>query len=342
MRCLTLALKLSNQGHSCEFVCRQFTGNDIQRITRAGFAVHLLNPVDESRLQTNDTSTWVGVSTIDDLFETLAVVDAQIYDWVILDHYGLDSVWQEGIKSVCKKLCIVDDLCNRNLECDLIINQNGGIDSSMYAGLKRAHTKLLIGPKYAMLRDEFAMWRPVSLSRRSLPEKRKILVSMGGLDVVNATSNVLMVLAAVSRTLEISVDVVLGVTAPNVSTVRTIMSNLSYESYLILSPPDMAKVFTFADVAIGAGGSTCWERCCLGLPTFQVAVADNQQRVCSYLEQMNVARGFQSITDFEIRFQTQFESTTVNDLSCMMVNSSNICDGLGCTRIVELLVNLCE
>ena len=39
----------------------------------------------------------------------------------------------------------------------------------------------------------------------------------------------------------------------------------------------MAALTADADIAIGAGGSSAWERCCLGLPSLVLILADNQR-----------------------------------------------------------------
>ena len=72
------------------------------------------------------------------------------------------------------------------------------------------------------------------------------------------------------------IDIVLGGDAPHLKRVME-ATRSDTQTHLHIDTPAMAKLMAEVDLAVGAGGTTTWERACLGLPAIVTAIADNQR-----------------------------------------------------------------
>ena len=201
-------------------------------------------------------------------------------DWLIVDHYGLDADWEKALRPWVGRILVIDDLANRRHDCDLLLDQNYASDATKrYQDLLPAHARPLLGPSYALLRPEYADYRHRRHPRDS--SVRRVLVFFGGTDPNNLTGRALQALSAPGLT-HLSVDLVVGA---NNAHRETLAAQAAARQGTRLHPPrpHLADLMVEADLAIGAGGSTTWERCCLGLPSFIVSIAENQRPACTAL-----------------------------------------------------------
>ena len=98
----------------------------------------------------------------------------------------------------------------------------------------------------------------------------------------------------------------------------------------------MAEIMTNSDLCIGAAGSTSWERCCLGQPTITFAIANNQTEIAKELSQRNVAI-YSNINNLLENFEQFFDVSGKELQRVLSMNSRQICDGFGASRVVEEL-----
>lgn len=288
MRCLTLANELARQGHECHFVCREHPGNLGDLIAIQGHALTLLHAptdhsLDKKGAVSNDYALWLGVPWQEDALQTLVVVLPLKPDWLVVDHYSLDERWECALASVVDNIMTIDDLANRPHNCALLLDQNLGRVASDYDGLVPADCQLLIGPSFALLRPEFSALREQSLKRRINPELKRILISLGGVDRTNVTGKVLAALAASTLPDSTELDIVMGATALYHDEVRRQAADLRFRVTVSVNVSDMAERMFKADLAIGAAGSTSWERCCLGLPSIIIILEENQRSIAEAL-----------------------------------------------------------
>jgi len=278
MRCLTLAEALKKEAVEVEFICREHEGNLIERIELQDFKVHVL-PLSQNTAIDDGLygSQWLGANQQEDAALCLPILEKIKPDWLIVDHYSLDQTWQSVLAKCFSKLMVIDDLANRKHQCDVLLDQTYGRNESDYAGLVPKGSQLLLGSEYALLREEFAEWREFSLQRRVKPNFKKLLITMGGVDPDNVTGELLDVLKGCFLPKELEIDVVMGVTAPHLKKVQQQAELLPYKTNVLVDVSNMAEIMANADLAIGAAGATTWERCCLGLPTIQVILAENQR-----------------------------------------------------------------
>lgn len=204
-------------------------------------------------------------------------------DLLVVDHYGLDARFEAACAGWAHRRLVLDDLADRPHDADMLLDQTHGRRPEDYRALVPAGCRMLIGPAFALLRPDFAALRPQALDRRSGALTR-ILVSFGATDPADATSRVLAGIA-LSR-LDVAVDVVLGREAPFLDKVR---QALGARATLHVGTNDMARLMLDADLAFGGGGSTAWERCCLGLPSVILTLADNQRLVARALHDSGAA-----------------------------------------------------
>ncbi|EAZ98227.1 UDP-2,4-diacetamido-2,4,6-trideoxy-beta-L-altropyranose hydrolase [Marinobacter sp. ELB17] len=300
MRCLTLAEELQRLGHSCVFICREHPGNLGEFITNKGFVVHLLSTTSgvNFTVENDDTAhaEWLGVSWRIDAEQTLAALGSMEVDWLVVDHYALDARWERLLAKAAGQIMVIDDLADRHHACDLLLDQNLGREITDYDHKVPEHCTRLVGPNYALLRPEFARLREKSLKRRKMPELKRILISLGGVDRTNVTAQVLNVLNDSQLSSETELDVIMGATAPHLNDIRTQVSHTRFRATVSVNVGDMAERMCRADLAVGAAGSTSWERCCLGLPALIVVLADNQKSAAHALSERGVAIVASSLT----------------------------------------------
>ena len=289
MRCLTLAEALRQSGAEVQFVCRKHSGNLIDLVRQKEFIVHALSvpenlkSSDISEINSgNEYVSWLGVSQDQDARETITVIQKNKPDWLIVDHYGLGQIWEKQLRSHVRKIMVIDDLANRPHDCDLLLDQNYVKDGQMrYEGLVPQSCTKLLGLQYVLLRSEFADFKK-QLAPKS-GNVQRIFLFFGGSDPGNLTCRALEALSDPGL-IYLNVDVVIGESNMNRGQVEKLASKRK-NTQLYIQIDNIAQLMGEADLALGAGGSTTWERLFLGLPSITIINAVNQKQVTEDLEQ---------------------------------------------------------
>jgi UDP-2,4-diacetamido-2,4,6-trideoxy-beta-L-altropyranose hydrolase len=326
MRCLALADALQRRAVTCHFICREQTGHLIELVRQHGHMVHGL-PAADSVAEAND---WQA-----DCKRVAPIVRQLRPDWLIVDHYQLGNEWENRIRPSVGRLLAIDDLGRLHC-CDLLLDQNvANPVHARYEASRGAGAELLLGPRFALLRPEFAHLRPQALRRRD-GALRRLLVTMGGSDPVDETSKVLNGLQQV-RGRDWSVDVVVGSTNPNRKSVEAACARLPAVQ-MHVDTARMAELMMRADCAVGAGGSTTWERCCLGLPALVTVLSSDQVTVAESLAAMgvHVNMGWSTNVSSE-HYARALGELAAERLQAMAAAAAGICDGLGAERVAESL-----
>ena len=343
MRCLTLADELGRLGHECWFICREHEGHLGDLITNRGHMLTLLSSSVEDLTAgkgrgPDDYAAWLGVGWQNDAQQTLDAIKWLSADWLIVDHYALDAKWEKAVSAQIRNIMVIDDLANRQHHCSLLLDQNLGREALDYDGLVPASCLRLIGPQYALLRPEFAELRERSLKRRGMPELKRILITLGGVDRDNVTGRVLDAVVQSILPPETQLDVVMGASAPALDIVRYQAERLPFQASVSVNVADMAERMCMADLCIGAAGSTSWERCCLGLPCAMVVLAENQRGIGKALAQ-NGAAFLLAGEELPERLVSILNELIVSGSSLISLSAraKEICDGWGSIRLVEEL-----
>ena len=276
-RCRTLAVVLREQGVKVRFISRALPGHQIATLRAEGFRVAVLPAPPDQSVIDGDYAAWLGVTQAQDAQETIAALTDQRPDWLIVDHYALDSEWEQTLRPHVGRILIIDDLANRRHDADLLLDQNYAPGSATrYQGLLPPDTRTLLGPTYALLRPEYAHYRQTLRPRDG--NVRRVLVFFGGTDPQNISGRVLTALSDPALA-HLEVDLVIGANHPQREDLTTRATARPFTR--VHGPrPHLADLMATADLAIGAGGTTTWERCCLGLPSLVVSIADNQRPTC--------------------------------------------------------------
>jgi UDP-2,4-diacetamido-2,4,6-trideoxy-beta-L-altropyranose hydrolase len=277
VRCLTLAEMLRERGCAIFFVCRELPEHQKNQIDNKGYKLHRLSSSVETNTSQNYDSVSADSTDVDwerDAQETLAMLSQQPrMDWLIVDHYGLDISWETSLRSVVNNVMVIDDLADRPHDCDVLLDQNLCDDfETRYNNLVPKSCCKLLGPKYVLLRTEFIQTRTPLQSRSG--EVKCILVFFGGSDRTNETKKTLEALQLINRP-DIAVDVVVGGANPHKGEIQRLCSGMTNVRFHC-QVNNMAELMLRADFAIGAGGTTTWERCFLALPTIVLITAPNQ------------------------------------------------------------------
>ena len=349
MRCLTLADELAAQGGQCLFISRQHTGHLFNAIQERGHKLSCL----PSTLKKTDAivetaytlsgpdieplthATWLRCDWQTDAAQTVAILAAAPPDWLVVDHYALDHRWESALHRYTKRLMVIDDLADRAHKCDMLLDQNLGRQPRDYSSLVPANCQILVGPYYALLRPEFKALRQQSLDRRKArPSLSQIFISMGGVDQPNATGQVLRALKSCSLPVACRVTVVMGLTAPWLQNVQELAANMPWKTEVLVNIHDMAERMADSDLAIGAAGSTSWERCCLGLPTLIVVLAKNQMQSAQALHEAKAVGLLGTLSDIAKKLPIAIDEVLGTGSEMRMSNSASaIADGIGTQRV---------
>jgi len=330
IRCLALA-KLLKDRFLVSFICRNLTGNICNYIEKNGFKVFLISGNYETSRDVNDDSE-----------STMKILEKNggESNLLIIDHYGLGKDWESKIHPLVNKIVVIDDLANREHCSDLLIDQN------LYENMEKRYENLvskncvkLLGPQYALLRTEIKMAKKRNLKQKN--SLNSILISFGGSDPSNETEKVLKAIQFLDLK-EILINVIAGFSNPNKISLKNLCSKIPNTFYYD-QVDDISQFMIEADLAIGGGGSTMWERCCLGLPAIVSILAENQRLASETLANkgciinLGIAKSL-SYKDYVDAIK-KIDSKT---LSMMSKNCMILVDGEGTTRVANEIFSLLE
>lgn len=342
MRCLTLATALKGKGAEILFVSREHPGHLCQEIAARGCGVFRLPGMSGSRadditggVNLLKHAHWLGASWEHDAEETSEAVGRifRTVDWLIVDHYALDARWESALRSHTKRLMVIDDLADRSHDCDLLLDQNlFGNAEARYAGKVPAHCGLMLGPHYALLQPMYGELRPRIPSREG--PIRRIFIYFGGSDAGNLTGMTISACLLLGHS-DIDLDVVVNANSPHAESIRRQTaghSNIHLHSDLLT----LAPLMTRADLAVGASGATTWERCCLGLPSLVITLAENQRPIAAELARRGLICWLGHVGDVTVdaikrTIRELIEARAA--LARMSARASELVDGLGTTRV---------
>jgi UDP-2,4-diacetamido-2,4,6-trideoxy-beta-L-altropyranose hydrolase len=286
MRCLALAEAWRKVGGSALFACREHPGHLAAAIEAAGFEVAML-PLRQAPDEA-PYAGWLGAGWSEDAEDTLALIEAMRArpDWLVVDHYALDRRWEQRVRAGVAGLLVIDDLADRTHAPCLLLDQNLVADlHSRYAGHLAEPSRLLLGPRYALLRDAFARTHEL-VQPRSRPPRRVLVNFGGGKDAQDIAGRTLRALQSLGLP-GLEIDLVAGDRhAARLRASAAASPGVRVHATL----PSLAGLACEADFAIGGCGISAWERLCLGLPSLVVTMAPNQRASARELERLGLVR----------------------------------------------------
>ena len=264
-------------------------------------------------------------------------LDGRSADLTVVDHYGLGRDWHLAARSWSRLIMVIDDLANSPADADLVLNQNLGESPDAYADLVPDGCRLLVGPEYALLRPEFARERASMRERRQVD---RLLVFLGGSDEPDVTATA----ARAGVGLAGEIDVVVGAAYPHWAALRT-WAEREPRVTLHRNVPGIARLMARADLSIGAPGSASWERCCLGLPSILITLADNQRRAAEALARAGAAVDLgwhDGVTVERLSGALAALARSPSRLASMSRSAAAVTDGRGTQRVEREIMRLSE
>ena len=325
MRCLALAQAWQELGGKSVFVIAMDVGGLAERWHAEGIEI--------VRLETQPGS-------LDDANQTVALARTRGAQWIVTDGYHFDTNYQRSIKQHDISLLYIDDAGYAGeYAADIILNQNISATEALY--VKRPPcSRLLMGPQYALVRREFWNWRGQERANSTHP--RKLLVTLGGSDPDNATLTVLRALRLLNNP-DLEVRVVIGAANPHVNSLRQEMVQLPFRCDLLVNTNQMPELMAWADLAVAAGGSTCWELALMGLPMLVMILADNQRSIAEGLavHACAINLGWYNTLNKATLAHT-INSLLGDEKCCQKMNrlGSELVDGFGASRVITALKEL--
>lgn len=341
-RCLKLASEMRMRGAECYFICRNHEGNLIKKIQQEKFKVYVLNNLKNSEKEKISSlnlkhSNWLGVDWKTDAKDTIMALSSNKADLIVIDHYALDSRWERKLRPYTKKIMVIDDLADRNHDCDFLLNQNLGSSADLYKNLIPKDCYQFYGPNYALLDPIYQLTR----SKLKSPSSKisRILIYFGsGKDTIKLIENILITLNE-PKLFDLKIDIVIDdniKSLPSIKKILKVKKNIRVHSNL----PDLAILMSNADIAIGAGGSTTWERCCMGLPTILVVLALNQKLIGEFMHKAGAAivlyKNKNLIPEIKEAIFLLLDDTDL--YTKMSKKAFSICDGKGIHRVIKKLI----
>ena len=312
MRCLTLASALAERGATCVFALNEMGAALVDRFGGGRFETR--QPI-----------------------QTSASSQAEAFDALVMDDYTVSAEHEQVVREQTRTLVVIDDLADRPHLSDLLIDPGYGRQDADYDGLLPATASRLTGPHYALVKPTFAASRASALARPVPTWPSRMFMSFGLSDVGGVAAHAVELVRAAAP--ELQIDLALASDAQSLAPLQ-----ISADSKLRLHVdcPDVASLMAEADLAIGAGGASTWERCCLGLPTLAVIVADNQRTMIETLAKAGAVLAVDlEGPDFDQTFGEALQRLMQSETRVgLKTASAGLCDGLGAERVAEAILAL--
>ncbi|MEG3618550.1 UDP-2,4-diacetamido-2,4,6-trideoxy-beta-L-altropyranose hydrolase [Magnetovibrio sp. PR-2] len=317
IRCLTLAAELKRSGRRVLFAVSPDTLDILPTLSTSGFDV-----VD-----------------VDNTPQALIDAANQGCQLLVVDHYVWDETYHRQCRPWAETILVIDDMANRQLDADVVLDQTFGREVGEYNDLVPPHCRVLTGAGYALLRPEFAELKNQAYQHhKTCQAPRRIVVSMGMTDSHNFTKQVLQALSSVDEKLQL--DVVLLRQAPHFEDVLCVTKTLDHNVTLHADGVNMAQLLADCDLSIGASGVTALERCCLSLPSITIVMADNQERIAEAMQCAGATINlgwYSKVMEHDIVQAFRDIALNTAQYAQMVDKAVAVCDGTGTKRVVSVI-----
>ena len=340
MRCITLANEFSKNSYNPIFISKNFEGNVNFLISENGFKY-----IQIEKEYFDDEINFV-----------IDKINQYTPSWAIIDNYYVGSEYIKTLSKLNTKIFVIDDLANRELFVDMVLNQNIFSSEILYSNITNKNTKLLLGTKYCLLRDEFT--RKKAEHKIINNTAQNFLITLGGSDPLNQTEKILSSFMLMDFPFRISpfipnnipnnfnISIVIGKSYKHIDTLSEladkIMNSKGINIRIYQQVTEMRPLIEWADICIAAGGTTCYEIMYLGVPMILLMIADNQKDVCETIAQMGlgVNLGWHENVDLQ-KINREIEKLSVNQAKRIEFStlSQKYVDELGVKRVINELLS---
>jgi UDP-2,4-diacetamido-2,4,6-trideoxy-beta-L-altropyranose hydrolase len=320
MRCLALAQAWQDAGGIVTFAMAEATPSIEARLRIEGVNVVRLP---------------VARGSAEDSARTCDLAGQEKAAWVVVDGYRFESAYQTALRAAGLKVLFVDDQGDATpYSADLVLNQNVHAGEGLYRD-RAEHTRLLLGPRYILLRREFAFWRKRTFE--IAPRARRILVTMGGSDPDNVTEQILRILLAEP---DLELTVVVGGSNPHLANIEHLVEDANRPIRLLKDVAGMPALMVWADLMVAGAGTTSWEICMMGVPAALCVLAPNQEKIAGELARLGAAAdlGYAGRVPADKTGQALYELLRSQvKRAKMSARGREIVDGRGAERVLAFL-----
>ncbi len=287
----------------------------------------------------NNVDKLIKLSTPNDLHTFVDFLDScDNPGWCVIDGYHFRNEYIEQISSKGWRLLLIDDLCDRySYSADVVLNGNFYAKELQYPPSPKVH--YLLGPQYALLRKEFSSARSICTGKCCPNTAKKLLITLGGSDIAKLTPLILKALSFI-KDLNFEIKVVIG-PASSFTCHSFYDDSFKHSVEFIYGTENMADLMSWADMAISAGGSTCLELACMGVPFLVTEVADNQKKVVNWLVRQGLAKNIYTPGNYnnleDIGFIIRSFASDKNKRQQIQDRLISLVDGQGSMRAVRFM-----
>lgn len=335
-RCISLAQALKEEGAQLLFVCRPH--DDVSQLVADARLPHAWLPAPAGYSPSAGDpphAAWAGSTSTQDADETIAALRDFHPDWVLVDHYAVHARWHERVATALGcRIAVIDDLADRSSAAGLLVDQNLDPDHTRkYAGRLRPVTRLLGGPRYALLAPQYRD-APRYRFRRQVTS---IGIFMGGADPLDFSSRALLACRQVAG---FQGEIELVSSSRNLHLDRHLELARQWSGTRVLcDQPELSGFFARHDLQIGSGGVAAWERCCLGAPTLAIQIAENQRAVLPQLAALGAIEWLAADDPDERTLGTAVQALVQSPRRrlALVRGTRGLVDGLGSARVAAVL-----
>lgn len=315
MRLLTIAEELVSRGHNVTFCCCSLTTLLEQYIRALNCDIIIIDGQPSSDADIRHT--------------VKAGKDVNAHS-VILDGYEFDENYLLQLKNNFKLVFLDDEIKLKNIPADIVINTSPFTNSQLYKSSAQG-ARLMLGPKYALLRKEF---RELANSIKPLEKRKNIMVTFGGTDVLGLTMPVTKALIKVFGEEQVF-DIVTSKKLDEADFDNVnIHENCNY----------MAKLMSRCALAISAGGTTLGELSVMEVPTILVVVADNQEKHATWVKNNGINLVIDARNEPNVEEKIGLAAGDLMNNPArraeMAYENKKIVDGHGVVRVVDQILSL--
>lgn len=330
VRCIALALGLKKMGHNCVFVSSAMDAGVRNLITDNNFDLLKFNLM---KFKTKE-----GLQSAD-YAATVSALSGKKIDALIVDNYDLDSSWESKIRSVIDNLLVIDDGPTRPHNCRILVDPNSGNSEKDYEKFVNKDCALLIGGKYALLREQFLEVKCKKIPLAIKSGQKKMLILLGGMALRNLMIRILECIEKINEAKDWSINIVIGYDLHQLKEFEGFSEKSTLKIRIYTKVSNMAELMAECDFIISAAGSTVWEICCLGLPSALLILAENQRRISEYMLQSGASREI-NLGSLEADLKFLFNGMSQEEQVSMGHHASRIVDGHGVARVASKLLNI--
>lgn len=241
----------------------------------------------------------------------------------------------DDIKHIC-----IDELGNKRLDCDAIINPLISKKRHKYLSNNK-RWNLYTGPGYLSISPKIQN-APRSKNYNNT-EIKTVSVSMGGVDRSGTTLKLIDALADWRP--EVSKRIIVGAAFMHLKEARRKIDKLKDKNYeMFQNVNNIGSIFSESDVVFTAGGNTLYELACMGIPAIVLYEDEHEMENGVEFEKLGfgvcVGSGMEASNEDILNALSQFNECHFR--YSHSIRGRELVDGEGVNRVLNIIINLCN